>query len=237
MGDNLKNKCFYFTLPQIRVKTNYLDISSTLIFILGGRKPSVSWFKEIKRDNKIWCIDRGIDFCKENKFIPDFLIGDFDSAKSDSVDWALSQNVKIERHSVDKCLTDTQLALDRSNEIAESFVIITGVFGGRLDHLYSTLFSCANAKMKNCLADEGEIVLFLHSHENISITFIEKPIALSLLPLSTACKGVSIDGVYWPLTLATLNQSRPYAISNRIVNSDVNISLEEGTLAVYLNYV
>ena len=120
-------------LPQLKVKFSYAELSSEIVLITGGRQPDVNWFKKMLGNRQIFCVDHGIDFCKENGIIPNFLIGDFDSADNDSIQWAIDNNVKIERHHVDKDFTDTQLALNHIND--NTFAIITGAFGGRLDHL------------------------------------------------------------------------------------------------------
>lgn len=211
------------------------DVDNEIILISGGRPPSIEWFKQIQSNHKIICIDKGIDFCKENNIVPDLLIGDFDSANETSVQWAISHKIKIERHPVDKDFTDTQLALEILNE--NQFAILTGVFGGnRSDHLFSTLFSCANSKIKNCLIDEHEAVLFLNGGENLQIKFLKKPIALSLLPISEICEGVSIEGVHWNLSSATLKQSMPSTVSNRVESKIVNVSIKFGRLAIYFYF-
>ena len=222
-------------LPQINISSSKWNITSELILIAGGRKPSADWFSTVKMNRRIFCVDHGVDFCKENDIVPEILIGDLDSATGDSIKWALDNSVKIERHPVDKDFTDTQLALNHINDNA--FAIITGAFGGRLDHLYSILFTCANSSIKNCLCDEHETVLFVNAGESLSIEFKIKPIALSLMPMIEICQGVKIDGVHWSLNCAELRQSLPNAISNRIESNTVNISLKEGKLAVYLCFV
>ena len=225
-------------LPQVKFSYSQFKFSSEMILITGGRKPSAVWFNDLRnlrRDCKIFCVDHGIDFCRVNDILPEMLIGDFDSADSSSIKWAMDNKIKIEHHPVDKDFTDTQLALKNLQETPENkFIIITGAFGGRLDHLYSTLFTCANSKIKNCLTDEQETVIFLNGGESIKLEFEEIPFALSLLPLCATCDGVSIDGVHWKLKSASLNQGLPNAISNRIESNEVNIYIEEGKLAIYL---
>ena len=218
-------------LPQLKAKFSWIKPKSEIILIAGGRQPDINWFNEMRSDRKICCIDHGIDFCRENNILPELLIGDLDSANSDSIAWSQNKNLKINKYPVDKDLTDTQLALEQIEE--NNFAIITGAFGGRLDHLYSMLFTCANASIKNCLADDHETVLFLSDSEQLRIEFISKPLALSLLPISEICQGVSIDGVHWPLRSATLTQSLPNAISNRVEAEVVNIFIENGKLAIY----
>ncbi len=219
-------------LPQMKI--NFYEekiFFDEIILIGGGREPNIKWFNQIKMDRDIICIDRGINFCRVNDILPKILIGDFDSAEKKSFKWAVDKKIKIESHPVDKDFTDTQLALEKISD--DKFAIITGVFGGRSDHLFSTIFTCANAKIKNCLADECEIILFLNGGENLSIEFLEKPLALSLLPMSEICRNVSVDGVHWNLNSATLKQNYPNAISNRVESKFINISIGTGKLAIY----
>ena len=67
----------------------------------------------------------------------------------------------------------------------------------------------------------------------MTIEFNTKPFALSLLPISSICEGVYVDGVHWKLDSATLKQSIPNAISNRVEANRVNVSIEKGLLAIY----
>ena len=213
------------------------DVNGELILISGGRKPNQKWFNELRSvhgNNKVFCADHGIDFCRENNILPEVLIDDFDSANCESMKWAVDNKIKIECHPVDKDFTDTQLALNCIDD--NIFAIITGIFGGRLDHLYSNLFTCANSKIKNCLVDEKETVLFLNSGESMSIEFFDKPFALSLLPISSICEGVFIDGVHWPLNFVNLSQNLPNAVSNRVESNKINISIKNGVLAIYFNF-
>ena len=231
-------------LPQVVVSYSKLKSTSEAVLIAGGRKPSADWFHEIRMNRRIICIDHGVDFCKEVDVVPDMLIGDLDSATDESISWAMDKGINIERHPVDKDFTDTQLALKHVD--SDTFAIITGAFGGRLDHLYSTLFTCGNSPIKSCLTDEHETVLFVGDGESISVDFKVKPFAISLLPITEICRGVTLDGVYWSLNNANLNQSVPNAISNRIndfvdncVGDSVDCktahcSIKEGRLAIYL---
>ncbi len=221
-------------LPQMQIFYPKIEQKSELILISGGREPNFEWFKKINKNRPIYCVDHGIDFCKKFNILPDFLIGDFDSAAENSINWSIANGVKIERHPVDKDFTDTQLALDKIND--KNFVIITGAFGGRFDHLYSTIFTCANSKIKNCLIDESEAILFINGNESVDIEFFKKPFALSLLPMNEICEKVTINGVHWKLKNANLKMSIPNAISNRVDESKVTISIENGILAIYMYF-
>ena len=219
-------------LPQCEIF--YPTTTQEILFISGGRPPSREFFLEVASGRKLFCIDKGIELFKACKVIPNILIGDFDSANQSAVKWARAKNIPVEKYPADKDFTDTQLALSRAAEIfGEHVAILTGCFGGRVDHLYSTIFSCAAANQKIFLADEREIIFYLRGGESATINFFKKPLAVSLLPMTSTCAGVSTKNLHWELNGATLTQNFPNATSNRIDNDKIFISLGRGTLAIY----
>lgn len=219
-------------LPQCEIF--YPTSAQEILFVSGGRIPSREFFLEVANGRKIFCIDKGIELCRACNIIPQVLIGDFDSAESSAVDWARAKNIPVEQYPVDKDLTDTQLALKRATEIfGEHVAILTGAFGGRFDHLYSTIFTCAAANQKIFLADEREIIFYLRGGESAEVKFFQTPLAVSLLPITSTCAGVTIKNVRWELDGATLTQNFPYAVSNRVASDKISVGVEIGTLAIY----
>jgi len=205
-----------------------------MLFVAGGRVPNVDWFREVASGRKIFCVDKGIELCRACKLVPSFLIGDFDSADDYSVAWARTENVPVEQYPADKDLTDTQLALRRAAEIfGEHVALVTGCFDGRFDHLFSTAFTCAAIERRVVLADEREIIFFVKGGESVDVQFFRKPLAVSLLPMSTTCAGVTIKNVRWELDGVTLIQALPYAVSNRVAGDKISVGVGHGTLAVY----
>ena len=210
------------------------QIGREFLFVAGGRRPSDEFFIEVSRGRTVLAVDKGIEICRDLNILPEILIGDFDSAESSAVNWAIENKIPIERHPVDKDLTDTQLALNLADE--RSFVVLTGIFGGRFDHLFSNVFTCAAAKINTCLADEREIIFFVHGGESFMVKFFVRPMALSLLPITEVCGGVTLKNAHWKLENATLKQNFPNAVSNRVESDTIKISAAKGTLAVYFSF-
>ena len=205
-----------------------------ILFVTGGRVPSREFFLEISSGRKIFCVDKGIELCRACELVPNFLIGDFDSANQFAVEWARKKNIPVEKYPADKDFTDTQLALNRATEIFGKHVaILTGCFGGRFDHLYSTIFTCAALDRKIFLADEREIIFYLRGGESVDVKFFKKPLAVSLLPITSTCRGVTTKNLHWELDGATLTQNFPNATSNRIDDDKIFLSVGSGTLAIY----
>ncbi|MDY4696690.1 thiamine diphosphokinase [Selenomonas montiformis] len=227
---------FLLRLPQQHILYHTLPCSiRPWLLISGGRAPEASWMRQLTGYDVCWAADHGIDFCHETGLVPDHLIGDGDSARPDAWSWAESHAVPTERYPAAKDFTDTQLAVRKIKSEGAAFLILTGVFGGRTDHLFSTLFSTASAKLPCCLADEKESALFVQSGQSVSVQFLRRPKAVSLLPISRQCSGVTIDHVRWPLNQAVLTQSFPQAISNELSTEEntIHLSVSTGTLCLY----
>ena len=208
-----------------------------ILFVAGGKKPSREFFLSVLGGRKVFCIDKGIEICRECDIKPDFLLGDFDSAENSAIEWAKAKNISIESYPADKDLTDTQLALKKAGEIyGEHVGILTGCFGGRFDHLFSIIFTCAAINRKIFLADEREIVIYLRGGEETTIKFNKKPLAVSLLPISSVCEGVTTKNLHWELKNATLTQIFPNATSNRADSDKISVRIGKGTLAIYFYF-
>ena len=220
-------------LPQLEIKYPS-EILGESLFIAGGRRPNNNFFLNLLSGRKIFAIDKGIEICRDLNIFPEILIGDFDSAENSAVNWAKKNKIPIKKHPIDKDFTDTQLALNLVDD--ESFIILTGIFGGRADHLFSNIFTCASSKSNICLVDDKELIFFVKSGEYFTVKFFQQPTNLSLLPITLNVEGVNLKNVHWELENATLKQNFPNAISNRVESAEIKISVQSGTLAVYLNF-
>lgn len=214
-------------LPQLE----FLNLpNAEILLVAGGRTPDKNYFKAIAQGRKIFCVDRGIEICRDCNILPQILIGDFDSAENSAVNWAIENKIPVERHPVEKDFTDTQLALEILPKNIPA--VVTGIFGGRFDHLFSNVFTCANYQ-NIFLADEREIICYVKGGEFVEVKFFEIPMAVSLLPITEICESVTTKNLHWELSNATLKQNLPNTISNRAETSKIKISVEFGTLAIY----
>lgn len=222
-------------LPQCEIFPT--SAAQELLFVSGGRAPNGDWLRRVAGGRKIFCVDSGVEVCRACGLVPNVLLGDFDSASASGVEWARAKKIPVEEYPADKDFTDTQLALRRAAEIfGEHVALVTGCFGGRLDHLYSTLFTCAGSGQKIFLADEREVVAFVTGGGRVEITFRQIPHAVSLLPMTSRCQGVTTRNLHWELDGATLRQNFPNATSNRVDAAEISVSVGRGTLAVYLTF-
>lgn len=222
-------------LPQLTISGEN-DHEMPWLLITGGRSPASAWLAKLPPVAKIYAADHGLDTCRKNHLRPDYILGDGDSASPETWAWGKTLGVPVEEFPVAKDFTDTQLALQKMEKAPA--IIVTGAFGGRLDHLYSTMFSCVQQNTPCLLADEQEVLCFVKSGQSSTLTFKKRPLAISLLPITAQCHGVYLDNVRWPLVNATLDQSMPNAVSNELLadQSTLTCQVGQGILGIYCHW-
>lgn len=211
-----------------------------VVLIAGGRQPNSLWLEKIAKGKKIFCADKGLDYCYSANLIADFIIGDNDSASVLIIEQAKKRNSKFFVYDRDKSQTDFQISLDKITALSdEKCLLITGCWSGRFDHLYSLILTTLDWLKRNpvkvVLADDKELMFFMFGQEKISLSLKKIPISISLLPFSEE-STVSINGVKWELKQADLKQSNSYMISNELKenNTEVNVEIFRGCIAVYI---
>ncbi len=220
--------------------------SQELVCLGGGRTPTKDWLTQLFQqsekggtDRPILAIDRGVNICYALKLPPVHLIGDGDSASKAAWTWAETQGAQVHSFPPEKDFTDTELTLHIAAErFARPLIILTGAFGGRLDHLMSTAAVAAHATIPCVLADERETLFYLHAGESLTVTCDTAPRAISLLPFTEECTGVTTRGLYWELRDACITNRTSLAISNVLARENTKntftVSINSGVLGVYL---
>lgn len=204
-----------------------------IVAVAGGRKPDINWFKQTAAKRKIYCADKGIEICLDSGLVPELLCGDADSTGAAYLKKAEAEHIKKLLFNPAKDDTDLQLLL--KNLLPEN-VVVTGIWGGRFDHLYSNVFSLYNHKENNSvaviMADSQELMVLLSAGESLEFYAKADFTALSLLPLKNSI--VSLSGARWSLKKAELLTNYPYAVSNEITDEKVTAVCHSGCIGFYL---
>lgn len=215
--------------------------------VCGGRKPAAAWLKmtaeKLPGTPEFFAADKGLDYYHAANIVPDKVIGDGDSA--DSLLWQQAvKSGKAEVFPVDKDETDLQLLMEKLPP--EKLWIISGIYGGRLDHLLSAFITLGNVALKHnrtlVVADEREISVFVPA--DVKIKFYppaeETPAAVSLLAFTEKSR-VSVKGTKWQLEDTVLRRNNPYAISNEMSEAEqmrelphISFSCKEGMTVFYV---
>ncbi|MCI8597131.1 MAG: thiamine diphosphokinase [Lachnospiraceae bacterium] len=206
----------------------------TLIVSGGNIDPdfALSLYKKDAYD-RIIGVDNGLRFLYENHILPTHIVGDFDTAKPELVDYysSLSQ-IQIRRFNPVKDSTDTQIAIELALELGSSSIVILGGTGSRLDHVLGNIQSMMLAK------NAGVGCEMLDEHNRIRLisedTMLEKDGQygefVSLIPLTTVVDGVYLKGFKYPLTNHTFTStgSAGFGVSNEIMEEEAWICMRSG---------
>lgn len=207
-----------------------------VLVIAGGRSPDIQWLCQLLKW-RVVCADKGGALALQAGLQPELCVGDFDSAPAGTVEKLTSAGVALQQHPVDKDLTDLQLLLQELQK-QPAHLVVTGVFGGRLDHLQSALRSLLAYKKHTgkqvLLADGRETLALLFSGELcIADVKTQKLPLLSVLAFE-ANSVVTADHLRWPLNKTKLDLDYPYTLSNRPLDEEMWTQCDEGKIGMYL---
>lgn len=235
-----------FVLPELELRVMFhvkhhaaaLSPAADLLVVAGGRGPEPEWLHNVSCGKKIYCADRGAEYCFAAGCAPAELFGDCDSSSQAVYQQAQAAGTVVHSFNPAKDDTDLQLLL---HNLPEGDILASGIWGGRFDHLYSNVYTLLGVKkQRGCrviLADDKEFMLLLTEGESAELKLQAAAEAISLLPLSESTT-VDFTGVRWPLQQSTLRQLYPYAISNEMRDDAEKIccTCHSGVLGLYIRW-
>lgn len=183
---------------------------------------------EIDSEDMIIAADGGLKAAESCHITPHCIIGDFDSLGS----VPNGENIRI--LPCEKDTTDMFEAVNAGLEMGCKVFHLYGGTGGRLDH------TIANIQLLKYFAEKGA-ELFLYG-KDFAITALNKDTIrlngkagcyVSVFALSDIVTGVTIKNLKYELSNHTLANSFPLGVSNEFTDKTAEISVGEGTLAVY----
>ncbi len=191
-----------------------------------GAMPFNTFDFELTVNDLVIAADSGVINAEKLNISPDFIIGDFDSLGYTPT------NANTIIHPVEKDDTDTMLAVKLGLEQGYKSFRVFGGIGGRLDH------TVANIQTASYIAENGGNAVFYGSNENLTviknnqITFDkENKGNISIFALED-CINVNIKGLFYELSNGCLSENFPLGTSNKFINKDATISVEEGKLLI-----
>ena len=198
-------------------------MGACIIFCAGGFDRLI---RPIGAADFIIAADGGLAHAQALGLTPNEILGDFDS---------LGYTPEGSRvFPVEKDDTDAMLAVRRGLRLGyREFILYGSVDGGRLDH------TVANFQTLQFLADHGargmligkEWLITLVQEECLSFpSGMEGHI--SIFCLGGAARGVTLQGLYYPLTDGELSPGFPLGVSNHFTHEPARIRVEAGSILV-----
>lgn len=206
------------------------------VLVAGGTVEddfALAYQKQQQFEYKI-AVDGGISFFYRNGQVPDLLVGDFDSAEKQMLDYFTEENIPCERHDPQKDATDTELALCRALELGSTEIHILGGTGTRLDHTLGNIrvLGLALEKGVPCYLVNATNRIRLVAHEAVLQRKEQYGRYVSILPFTTSLKGLTLRGFQYPLEQAVMEGYHALGVSNEILAPQAVITLEEGVAIV-----
>lgn len=203
------------------------------ILICGGTL-SEDFLREtvnVYPDAVVYAVDGGLTVADAAGIMPEYLVGDFDTAEATLVERYEAKCVTL-RHRPEKDATDTELAIEDAIERGAEELYLLGATGSRLDH------TLANVHMLYKVLQKGKKAWILNENNRISLYkegFCKKReelfgTYLSFLPFFGTVTGVILSGVKYPLNGATLTAGNSLGVSNECVENSIGVSFSDGYL-------
>jgi thiamine pyrophosphokinase len=165
--------------------------------------------------------------------LPDVLIGDMDSIRTDELnDIVNGQNVEVITQPPQKDYTDTELAVRLARERGASEIFICGALGGRLDHELANVSFLVRGMTWGVdirIVDEAQELVMLAPGRRNRIPGVPGD-TVSLISLSENTTGVTTADLEYPLVGETLPFLSPRGVSNVISGPRPSVAYDGGLL-------
>lgn len=208
------------------------------VSIISGGHMNDEFALNYLKENKYDCMiaaDSGMDFLYRNGIVPDIIAGDFDSAKIEGLQYFQHLNcVQIIQLNPVKDDTDTEFVIREAIRRGAKEITLLGATGTRMDHVL------ANVYLLGIGLEAGVDIEIVDAHNRIRMIDncleIEKSKQfgsyVSILPVKGDAKGVTLEGMKYPLDNADIACFSSLGISNEIVDEVAQIYVKQGTLLV-----
>lgn len=186
----------------------------------------------IEKNDYVICADGAARYLKELNVYPDLLVGDLDSITKDTLEWIENGKVKTKRFPPKKDMTDTELAVEFAFEKSPTEITIVGAIGTRMDHSLGNLmllYKIHNMNIKARIINEFNDITITNNILNLKGKIGQ---TISIIPIGGNVKGVTLEGLEYPLIDHSIDMGSSLGISNKFKGERAVISVKEGTILV-----
>jgi thiamine pyrophosphokinase len=177
--------------------------------------------------------DGGARYALATGIVPDLIVGDMDSLREDLAREIERRGAELERHPVRKDKMDGHLALLAAKErgaTAAEFVCAAGEKVGAVFALPHILLAAERLGLpSSAVADWGRMFVVEVGSRTVEGAAGD---SISVFPLTGPATGVTLAGMGYPLTNATLEPGDTLGFHNVLVGREAKVSVDGGTLLV-----
>ncbi|MEK5071172.1 thiamine diphosphokinase [Sporosarcina sp. FSL K6-1508] len=199
----------------------------------GGPASEIVDMTEFHHEDTVFIgADKGSLHLLQRGIVPREAVGDFDSVTESEYNEIAARVRVIGRFQSEKNETDTELAVDRALSYRPERIILTGVTGGRLDHMESALHLLYRLQLANKniafsirnATNELSVVL-PGSHQ---VTRDDRFPYISFFPFGGTVSGLSLTGFKYEMVDALLETGMTLFTSNELASEVCTISFHKG---------
>lgn len=190
------------------------------------------FFKYASSADILICCDGGMTHFYDSKIVPHFILGDFDSALNEHIEYFKKLDVPFIQFPAEKDFTDMELGLNFALDKGAQEIFIFGGIGTRFDHSLTNAHILKKALDRNAFAwliDEHNFIGVVK--DNIKIEG-KKGDIVSLIPFTSKVKGVSTKGLYYRLENFDMEIGHSLGVSNFMTEDYAEVSVEDGLLFI-----
>jgi thiamine pyrophosphokinase len=200
------------------------------IVFAGGDPPPVAILDRLPVPDVVVAADSGLDRARAWGLHVDIVVGDLDSVDPVGLEAATNDGTAVELHPAEKDATDLELAIVSAHAHGARRVTVVGGHGGRLDHFLANLELLASPRFRDLQIDAwvGDAYLNVVRER----TELRGPIEslCSLLALGGVARGVTTDGLRYPLHDDDLLPGSTRGVSNELTAPVATVSLHTGVV-------
>ncbi len=199
----------------------------------GGPLEEVVDLTQFQKEDTVFIgADKGALHLLKQGIIPQEAVGDFDSVSAEDYERIQSQVEYIDAYQAEKNETDTELAMERALAYEPREVILTGVTGGRLDHMISALqllyrFQKAHLQVSFKIFNQLNVLTLLHPGEH-QILEDKQFQYVSFFAFQNSVSSLTLRGFKYETENECLKSGMTKFTSNELLEKEGTISFHEG---------
>jgi thiamine pyrophosphokinase len=206
---------------------------TVVVVCAGGPVSEVADLTAFSSEDTVFIgADRGALHLLEKGIIPREAVGDFDSVTKSEYVRIEDAVLTVGQFQAEKDETDTELAMERALAYRPEHIILTGVTGGRLDHMESALqllyrFQIKHAQIVFSIRNLTNELSILTAGEH-RLQSDERFPYISFFPFGGAVEGLTLTGFKYETVEARLEMGMTKFTSNEPLQEVCTISFHSG---------
>ena len=205
--------------------------------IIGGGNLDYDFALAFMRENPhdfVIAADKGMEFLRRAKRLPDVIVGDFDSVSPETLAWFAEKKVEIRKFQPQKDSTDMEIAVLMALENGSTQITVLGATGSRMDHMLGSIRNLSLALRA------GVPCSIVDAHNRIRL--FGGPLTIkkeeqygkyvSLLAFGEPVTNLTLRGFFYPLDGYTMTCDDAIGVSNQITEDEARITFDGGRLLV-----